>query len=294
MKKKRYKEDLESLQIELVKLQRHFIGCGDKILVLLEGRDAAGKDGVIKRIVEHLSPRETRVVADRGEGIAEDARRASGRRPSVSFRICGMAAMLGVAWFATSVAVLMYGAAGTGLDWTRHYVSEFVHWPRGWLLPLAILGHAAGNLALALGLHHALRRGPLRASASALFLLAAAGFAATALFAVEAPGAARSIAGAIHRASASASFGLELAALVLYSAAFASEVQWRGAARVSLALLALAGAALAMLFSAIVLGWRPGLAERAALAAFMAWEFWAGAQLTRLPFRVQARGAAPG
>jgi polyphosphate kinase 2 len=51
------------LQVELVKLQRHFIGCGDKILVLLEGRDAAGKDGSIKRIVEYLSPRETRVVA---------------------------------------------------------------------------------------------------------------------------------------------------------------------------------------------------------------------------------------
>jgi polyphosphate kinase len=62
-KKQRYKHDLRSLQIELVKLQRHFIGCGDKILVVLEGRDAAGKDGAIKRVVEHLSPRETRVVA---------------------------------------------------------------------------------------------------------------------------------------------------------------------------------------------------------------------------------------
>jgi polyphosphate kinase 2 len=63
MKATRYKPALKRLQIELVKLQRHFIGCGDKILVLLEGRDAAGKDGTIKRIVEHLSPRETRVVA---------------------------------------------------------------------------------------------------------------------------------------------------------------------------------------------------------------------------------------
>lgn len=58
-----YAAQLRVLQIELVKLQRHFIGCGDRILVLLEGRDAAGKDGSIKRIVEHLSPRETRVVA---------------------------------------------------------------------------------------------------------------------------------------------------------------------------------------------------------------------------------------
>jgi polyphosphate kinase 2 len=63
MKKTRYKDELKRLQIELVKLQRHFINCADKILVLLEGRDAAGKDGTIKRIVEHLSPRETRVVA---------------------------------------------------------------------------------------------------------------------------------------------------------------------------------------------------------------------------------------
>ncbi len=55
-----YAAQLRVLQIELVKLQRHFIGCGDRILVLLEGRDAAGKDGSIKRVVEHLSPRETR------------------------------------------------------------------------------------------------------------------------------------------------------------------------------------------------------------------------------------------
>lgn len=58
-----YEAQLELLQIELVKLQRRFIECGDKILVVIEGRDAAGKDGSIKRIIEHLSPRETRVVA---------------------------------------------------------------------------------------------------------------------------------------------------------------------------------------------------------------------------------------
>lgn len=51
------------MQIELVKLQRHIIRYNHKILVIFEGRDASGKDGVIKRITEHLSPRETRVVA---------------------------------------------------------------------------------------------------------------------------------------------------------------------------------------------------------------------------------------
>ena len=61
--KKDYEDTLYKLQVELVKLQRHFIKCGDKILIIFEGRDAAGKDGTIKRIIQHLSPRETRVVA---------------------------------------------------------------------------------------------------------------------------------------------------------------------------------------------------------------------------------------
>ena len=60
---RRYERILLALQIELVKLQRHVIKNGRRVLVIFEGRDAAGKDGTIKRIVEHLSPRETRVVA---------------------------------------------------------------------------------------------------------------------------------------------------------------------------------------------------------------------------------------
>lgn len=61
--KRDYKRTLRHLQIELVKLQRHIIQNEDRILVILEGRDGAGKDGTIKRIIEHLSPREVRVVA---------------------------------------------------------------------------------------------------------------------------------------------------------------------------------------------------------------------------------------
>ena len=58
-----YKDALHTLQVELVKLQRHLIRNDLRILLLFEGRDASGKDGVIKRITEHLSPRDTRVVA---------------------------------------------------------------------------------------------------------------------------------------------------------------------------------------------------------------------------------------
>jgi polyphosphate kinase 2 len=58
-----YGKTLRVLQIELVKFQKHLIAHGDRILIILEGRDSAGKDGAIKRITQHLSPRETRVVA---------------------------------------------------------------------------------------------------------------------------------------------------------------------------------------------------------------------------------------
>lgn len=58
-----YEADLRLLQIELVKLQRHTIQKGKRLLLILEGRDTAGKDGSIKSITEHLSPRDTRVVA---------------------------------------------------------------------------------------------------------------------------------------------------------------------------------------------------------------------------------------
>ena len=61
--KSEYKKELRRLQIELVKLQRHIIKYNQRILVIFEGRDASGKDGIIKRITEHLSPRETRIVA---------------------------------------------------------------------------------------------------------------------------------------------------------------------------------------------------------------------------------------
>jgi polyphosphate kinase 2 len=59
----KYKKTLRDLQVELVKLQKHLIEHDDRILVIFEGRDSGGKDGTIKRIIQHLSPRETRVVA---------------------------------------------------------------------------------------------------------------------------------------------------------------------------------------------------------------------------------------
>lgn len=62
-KKLKYEKELERLQIELLKLQGYVKEKGLKVLILTEGRDAAGKGGTIKRITEHLNPRGCRVVA---------------------------------------------------------------------------------------------------------------------------------------------------------------------------------------------------------------------------------------
>lgn len=61
--KKKYEKELEKLQIELVKLQSWVKQEGLKVVVIFEGRDAAGKGGVIKRITEKLNPRICRVAA---------------------------------------------------------------------------------------------------------------------------------------------------------------------------------------------------------------------------------------
>ncbi|MHB8051090.1 MAG: polyphosphate kinase 2 family protein, partial [Coriobacteriia bacterium] len=58
-----YEKELEKLQIELVKLQQWVKQEGLRVVVIFEGRDAAGKGGTIKRITEALNPRTCKVVA---------------------------------------------------------------------------------------------------------------------------------------------------------------------------------------------------------------------------------------
>ena len=70
---KLYEKELLRLQIELIKLQEWVKHSGAKVAVIFEGRDAAGKGGVIKRITQHLNPRVCHIVAlgtptERGKG----------------------------------------------------------------------------------------------------------------------------------------------------------------------------------------------------------------------------------
>jgi polyphosphate kinase 2 len=63
MKKHHYEKQLRDLQLALLRMQQSMMKTGERAVVVLEGRDAAGKDGTIKRITEHLTARATRVVA---------------------------------------------------------------------------------------------------------------------------------------------------------------------------------------------------------------------------------------
>jgi polyphosphate kinase len=63
MSRHEYERTKRSLQIELLKLQNWVKDTGQKVVLLFEGRDAAGKGGTIKRFTEHLNPRGARVVA---------------------------------------------------------------------------------------------------------------------------------------------------------------------------------------------------------------------------------------
>lgn len=63
MQRKEYEALKKDLQIELLRAQRWIKEAGEKIIILFEGRDAAGKGGAIKRFTEHLNPRGARVVA---------------------------------------------------------------------------------------------------------------------------------------------------------------------------------------------------------------------------------------
>jgi polyphosphate kinase 2 len=63
MRRAAYERDKALLQVELLKAQRWIEDTGQKVVMLFEGRDAAGKGGTIKRFMEHLNPRMARVVA---------------------------------------------------------------------------------------------------------------------------------------------------------------------------------------------------------------------------------------
>ena len=97
--KRKEEETLHELYIELVKLQKEIISSNLKLLVILEGRDAAGKDGTIKRIIKHLSPRETRVVVALGKPSDRQELEWYFQRYSIHLPVSGEFVLLNRSWY---------------------------------------------------------------------------------------------------------------------------------------------------------------------------------------------------
>jgi len=196
-----------------------------------------------------------------------------------SVRLYGLLGLLGIAVFLLALIVLHL--MGTDIDWMRDYVSNLANESIGWIFIAGAFVHGWGNLALTMGLRGALHPGRLRSWAILLFGLAAVGILLAALFPIDPTGQIPSTAGRVHRAAASATFALELAALFVFSLAFRRQRRWRRQQAVSLVLSVSAAVAVTVFVIALQVSVAPGLAERAALAILLAWELWASLQLIR-------------
>lgn len=199
------------------------------------------------------------------------------KQPSHLFGGVGLAAAL---FFLLSIGFLQI--VRTDVDWTTHYVSDFVNGPIGWLFVVSALVHGVGNLSLGIGLGRSLGKGTLRSWACGLLVASATGILVAAVFPTDPANSPTTWVGTVHSSAVTLSFILELAALFLFAMAFARSRRWKPHARLSLALAVLAAGSLSVFFLLLVLEQLPGLGERIALIAFTAWELWASLRLIRI------------
>ena len=191
----------------------------------------------------------------------------------------GVIGLAGASIFLLSLAFLQIMRGD--VDWTAHYVSDFVNGTLGWLFVVSALVHGFGNLALTIGARRSLEPGVPRAWGSGLLFVSAAGILMAALFPTDPAESVLTWVGLVHRTAVTVSFILELAALFLFSIAFARSSPWKPYARQSLVLAIFAAGGLSIFFLVVVLDRLPGLGERVALASFLAWELWASFRLIR-------------
>ena len=97
-KDKSVKDAFKTAAIELVKVQREIIANNAKVIVIFEGRDAAGKDGVIKRVTRNMSPRDTRIVA-LGKPVDRESRAWYFERYVAHLPVAGEIALFNRSWY---------------------------------------------------------------------------------------------------------------------------------------------------------------------------------------------------
>lgn len=97
-KDKSVKDAFKTAAIALVKVQREIIENNTKVLIIFEGRDAAGKDGAIKRITRNMSPRDTRIVA-LGKPVDRESRAWYFERYVAHLPVAGEIALFNRSWY---------------------------------------------------------------------------------------------------------------------------------------------------------------------------------------------------
>lgn len=166
----------------------------------------------------------------------------------------------------------------------RDYVSDFANGPYGDVLRAASFVHGIGNVAIAAALWLVVGESPSGRWGAMLFGAAAIGVIVAALFPTDLPGRPSTPSGTTHLVAAFASFAIEAVALFLLARVFKhlpSRNFFAGTTRV---LATLGSASLVLLLAFRMAGIAPGLAERSALLAFVAWELSAAVQLARARF----------
>lgn len=218
-------------------------------------------------------PRERTPIRVRGSSAlreAEDQARV--------VRGLGLLGAVGAALFLGVLAALHLlrpdlGAAAT-------LVSDYANGPYGGWFTAALLGHGAGNLALATGLGVWLRPSRPARLGSVLLGVAAVGIAVAAVFRTDRDGAPPTASGEIHAAVATGSFPLEVLALVLLSWGFVAVGQ-PVAARLTRGTALLAALALGWLVVAMARQEMAGVPERIVLMGLAVWELSASVWLSR-------------
>jgi hypothetical protein len=191
----------------------------------------------------------------------------------------GWLAFTGILAFLLSLVALHF--TGRPIDMQERYLSELANRQAGWIFDAGTLIHGLGNLALAMGLRASLPKSRLRGWSVSLFGLAAIGIVVAGIFSIDSPGMALTVSGAIHRAATSGAFAAELAALFIFSQAFAHCPSWKEFKGISLWLSGCAAVALLVFVISIELDFMPGLTERVALIVFLCWEIWVVLRLIR-------------
>lgn len=207
-------------------------------------------------------------------------------------RGCGFLGLAGGTTFAAVLVVLHLQRPE--LSVLGDFVSDYANGRLGGLFTFGVLVHGLGNAAITVALGWALPRRGTAVLGTLAFGLATVGLLLGGLFPTDADGAAPSFSGLVHRAAVTAAFPVELLALLLLLAAFRVSPAWRGYAPWSLGITVAAAAALGWLFVAVQTGQAVGLAERAALGAFLAWELSTGYRLTRYTRPATKRGSDGG